>query len=57
MGKKRDWAIDAARSAYDTIQGGVSRDVGVNFLASILRTAHQRGAIEATKAKAGEKTS
>jgi len=59
MGKRKDFAVDMARNAYDTIQGGISREVAVNFLAQVIRTAHSRGAIEGARAngaaKAGEK--
>jgi len=52
MSRRKDFAVDMARNAYDTIQGGISREVAVNFLAQVIRTAHSRGAIEGAKAKA-----
>ena len=49
MSRRKDWATDEARRAYDLIQQGISRDVAVNYLSGILRTAAARGAIEASK--------
>lgn len=49
MGKRRDWSIEQARQTHDLMQG-LSREVAVNYLASVLKMASQRGAIEGAKA-------
>lgn len=46
MTRRTDWATAEARRVMDVVQNG-SRDVSVGYLASVLRMAHQRGAIEA----------
>lgn len=50
MGKRKDWTVDGARNVADIVlQPGISREIAVNYIASALRMAHQRGSIEATK--------
>ena len=45
---KKHWSIEQARQTYDLMQG-LSREVSVNYLASVLKMASQRGAIESAK--------
>ena len=52
MSPRRHWSDDQAKQILDIVsQNGASREVSVGYIASALRMAHQRGAIEATRPK------
>lgn len=50
MSRRKDWAADQAKRIVALCQG-LSPEVTTTYIASELRLAHSRGAIEASKPK------